>query len=101
MTQGSHAVITGPIQALVTLEDGTVVNASPPVIYFDTQDQALDAADKIGKHYEANGHPDDIEQDENGDFVQREFVYLGLSDDAEVPAKKSAKKTTDTPKTKD
>lgn len=75
MSHGSHAVITGPIQSLITLEDGTVVNASPDVIYLETYEQALDAADKIGKHYETNGHPDDIEQDENGNYVQRPFVY--------------------------
>lgn len=70
----SHAVLTGPIQGLVTLADGTVVNATPDVVYFDSLDQAHDAADKIAKHYKANGHPDDIDI-EDGVPVQREFVY--------------------------
>jgi len=76
MAHGTHAVLTGPITGLVTLEDGTVLDASPAVIYVDSEEQALDAADKIGKHYEANGHPDDIEVDEKtGKLVQRDFVY--------------------------
>lgn len=87
MAENTHAVLTGPITGLITLDDGTVMDVSPSVIYAATQDQAADAADKISKFYESNGHPDDIEVDEeSGKLVQRKFVYDRPA--TQVPRKK-------------
>lgn len=70
-----HVLLTGPITGTVTLDDGTVVDVTQPVIAV-TDEQAAEIAHKIGERYAAEGHPDDIEADEEtGDLVQREFVY--------------------------
>lgn len=71
-----HVVLTGPITGAVTLEDGTVVDVTPGVIEVDP-DQAEEIAHRIGLRYAAEGHPDDVERDdETGELVQREFVYV-------------------------
>lgn len=70
-----HVVLTGPITGTVELEDGTVVDVSPGFIEVDP-DLADEIADKIGRRYAEEGHPDDVElDDETGQMVQREFVY--------------------------
>lgn len=63
MTEGTdtHAVLVGPIQANLTLADGTVVDAYPPVVYVDTYEQAQEVAHLVGQHYADNGHPTDPE----------------------------------------
>ncbi len=72
-----HVVLTGPIQGVVELEDGTVVDVSPTFIEVDSQEAANEIADKIGQRYAAEGHPDDVELDpDTGERVQREFVYV-------------------------
>lgn len=69
-----HVILTGPISGTVTLDDGTVVDVSQQLIVVDDA-QAAEVAHKIGLRYEAEGHPDDIEPDEDGVLVQRPFVY--------------------------
>jgi hypothetical protein len=71
-----HAFYTGPIQGLVTLEDGTVVNVTPDVIEVAGQDQADELSFLIGEHWVKNGHPDDIDIDDDGTPVQRPFVHV-------------------------
>lgn len=72
--EGTHVLLTGPIQGLVKLADGREINVTPAVIVVDDAD-AEEIAHRIGLHYYENGHPDDIEQDEDGNPVQRPFVY--------------------------
>lgn len=79
-----HVILTGPIQGTVTLEDGTVVDVSAPVIEVDPA-QADEIAHRIGERYAAEGHPDDVEADDDGNLVQRPFDY-------QAPKKFTAKK---------
>ena len=53
-----HVVFTGPIQTALTLDDGTVVDVSPAFVEVETAEHAAELAEKIGLHYEENGHPD-------------------------------------------
>lgn len=69
-----HALITGPITGLLTLQDGTVVNVTPDVIEVADQDQADELSFLIGEHWVKHGHPDDIDETEDGP-VQRPFVH--------------------------
>jgi hypothetical protein len=71
-----HALYTGPIQGLLTLNDGTVVNVNPDVIEVANQEQADEISFLIGEHWVANGHPHDVEEDEDGNPVQRPFVHV-------------------------
>ena len=41
---GVHAVITGPIQGEVVLDDGTRVNVSPPVVGVESNEHAAELA---------------------------------------------------------
>lgn len=71
-----HVVLTGPIQGTVTLQDGTVVDVSPVGVPAATPEQADEIAHLVGLRYAAEGHPDDVEVDEEtGEKVQREFAY--------------------------
>lgn len=70
-----HILLTGPISGLLTLQDGTVVNVTPAAIEVTGQDQADEISFLIGEHWVKNGHPDDIEEDEDGTPVQRPFVH--------------------------
>lgn len=70
----SHALLTGPVTGIIHMEDGTPVNVTPDKIYFDSLEEAQAVAVKISEHYEANGHPDDIDI-EDGIPIQREFVF--------------------------
>lgn len=70
-----HALVTGPIQGLLTLEDGTVVNVTPAVIEVTGQEQADEISFLIGEHWVKHGHPDDIDEDDDGNPVQRPFVH--------------------------
>lgn len=73
--EGTHILLTGPIQGTVELEDGTTVDVSSPFIEVDP-DQADAIAHQIGLRYAAEGHPDDVEVDEEtGEMVQRPFDY--------------------------
>lgn len=74
--EGTHVVLTGPITGTVQLEDGTVVDVSAPFIEV-SDDQAAEIAHRIGERYAAEGHPDDVERDEEtGEMVQVPFVYI-------------------------
>lgn len=85
-----HVLLTGPITGTVTLDDGTVVDVTQPVIPV-TDEQAAEIAHKLGERYAAEGHPDDIELDEEtGELVQREFVYVApdkLADQLDIEKK--------------
>jgi len=71
-----HVVLTGPIKGRVTLEDGTVYDVSPEVIEVPDQAHAAEVAHLIGLRHAEDGHPDDVELDEEtGRMVQRPFVY--------------------------
>jgi len=54
---GSHALFTGPIRDDIELEDGTVVDVRPGVVYLDTPEQVQEVSHKIGLWYEEYGHP--------------------------------------------
>lgn len=69
-----HVLLTGPVQGLLTLKDGTVVNVTPAAIEVTGQDQADEISFLIGEHWVKNGHPDDIDE-EDGAPVQRPFVH--------------------------
>ena len=72
-----HIVLTGPIQGTVELADGTVVDVSAPVVEVASQEQADEVAHLVGLRYAAEGHPDDVEVDEEtGETVQRPFEYI-------------------------
>lgn len=81
-----HVVLTGPIQGTVTLEDGTEVDVSPVAVEVSSLEEAAELADKIGQRYAEEGHPDDVELDDDpdsetyGQMVQREFVYVAPED---------------------
>ncbi len=62
----THAVITGAIRGEVTLDDGTVVDVRPGVVFVETAEQAAEVATKVGERYEAEGHP---EHDPGEEFV--------------------------------
>lgn len=74
-----HALLTGPTRRFgnqVQLEDGTVVDTGPEVIYLDTLEQVAEVAHQIGLGHAKHGHPDDVEVDEkSGKLVQRPFEY--------------------------
>ncbi len=82
-----HVLLTGPIQGTVTLDDGTVVDVTQPVISV-SDERAAEIAHKIGLRYAAEGHPDDIETDEDGKTVQRKFEYVSPDDLAKITKKK-------------
>lgn len=71
-----HVLLSGPIQGLITLDDGTVVNVSPDQVDVDhlSADQVEELAHKVSLHYYEHGHPEDIEEGEDGP-VQRPFHY--------------------------
>lgn len=70
-----HVVLTGPIRGTVTTGDGTTYDVSEVAVEVHP-DHADEVAHLIGKRYEAEGHPDDVEFDEDlGRSVQRPFVY--------------------------
>jgi hypothetical protein len=75
---GAHALYTGDTRRFgnrVMLPDGTEVDTTPPVIYLDSQEQALEVAEQIRLGHVKHGHPDDIEYDEKaGETVQRKFA---------------------------
>jgi hypothetical protein len=75
-----HVVLTGPITGTVELSDGTVVDVSPVIVEVSSQDEANELADLIGQRYAAEGHPDMVEADNDGNLVQREFVYVKPED---------------------
>lgn len=81
-----HVVITGPVTGIMTLADGTKVNVNDPVVEVDSPEQAAELAHLIGQHWAENGHPHDVEYDDDaGEVVQRPFVY----DDAHFKADKA------------
>lgn len=71
----AHVVLTGPITGLVTLKDGTVLNVTPAAVEVTGQEQADELSFLIGEHWVEHGHPDDIDEDEDGNPVQRPFVH--------------------------
>lgn len=73
-TDQKHVLLTGPVQGLMTLEDGTVINVTPAAIEV-TPEQAEELSFLIGEHWVKNGHPDDIDEDDDGTPVQRPFVH--------------------------
>jgi len=78
--EGTHILLTGPIQGAVELSDGTVVDVSPSFIEVDDEN-AAEIAHKIGLRYAEEGHPDDVELDpETGERVQRPFEYVAPDD---------------------
>jgi hypothetical protein len=74
--EAPHVVLTGPIKGRVTLADGTTYDVSDHAVPVESPEHAAELAHLIGLHYEAEGHPDDVEwDDEAGEMVQRPFVY--------------------------
>lgn len=81
--EGGHLLLTGPVRAVITLEDGTDVDVTPAVIDVShlTQDQIDEIDHRICMIHFENGHPDDREIDLEegsptyGQLVQRPFAY--------------------------
>ncbi len=74
--EASHVVLTGPIKGRITLADGTPYDVNAYAVPVESPEHAAELAHLVSLHYEAEGHPDDIEYDEeSGDMVQRPFVY--------------------------
>lgn len=76
---GEHLFAPGPVTGILTLEDGTAVNVTPPVIVLASEAQMVELNDAIIQIHVANGHPDDIDvlvDPESGAEVpvQRPFV---------------------------
>lgn len=79
--KGEHVVLTGPITGTVTLDDGTVVDVTQPVVGVESPERAAEIAHAVGLRYAEEGHPDDIEVDEeSGELVQRPFDYVAPED---------------------
>lgn len=55
---GTHAVLVGPSRGNVTLQDGTLVDVNPDVVYLDTPEQTAEVAHLVSLRFEAHGHPD-------------------------------------------
>lgn len=71
-----HVVLTGPISGTVELADGTVVDVNKHEVVVSSPEIAAEVAHLVGLRYAAEGHPHDIEVDEeSGEMVQRPFVY--------------------------
>lgn len=75
-----HAVMTGPVTGIVTLDDGTAVNVSDPYVAVDSPEKAAELAHQIAMIHVENGHPNDVDMltdPETGAKVpvQRPFVY--------------------------
>jgi hypothetical protein len=86
--EGEHIIMTGPIQGVVELEDGTVVDVSPGFIEAPPEQHA-EIAHLIGERYAAEGHPDDVDVDpETGERIAREFVYIPVGDYADEKSSK-------------
>lgn len=69
-------LMTGPIRGSLVLADGSVVDVTQDVIELPVEQHA-EVSDLIGKYWEANGHPHDVEWDDEAQAtVQRPFVYL-------------------------
>lgn len=80
----TFAVLTGDTRRFgnsVTLDDGTVVDTSAPLISAESAEQAAEIAHKIALGHVEHGHPDDVDF-EDGAPVQRPFEY-----DVELSAK--------------
>ena len=79
---GEHVMLTGPITGSVTTPDGQTFDVSPGVIAVDSPEQAELISALIGEHWVKNGHPDDIELDDDpdsdthGELVQRPFEHV-------------------------
>lgn len=73
----AHLVLTGPVTGIATLADGTRINITPGAVEVSSKAEADELAHLIGLRYQAEGHPDDIEvDDETGELVQRPFEYV-------------------------
>ena len=74
--EGEHVVLTGPITGTVTLEDGTRVDVSAPVVVVESQERAAEVAHAIGLHWQQpeNVHPQQIDITDDGPVIN-EFVY--------------------------
>jgi hypothetical protein len=75
----THALLTGDTRRFgnrVTLPDGTEVDTTPTVIYLDSHEQALEAAEQIRLGHIKHGHPDDVDLID-GEPVQRKFADVG------------------------
>lgn len=74
--EGDHVLLTGPIQGVVELEDGRVVDVSPAFIAVD-DDDAEEICHRIGIRHMLEGHPSLVDRDEEtGEMVQRPFHYV-------------------------
>lgn len=68
--EGNHVVLTGPITGTVTLEDGSTVDVSAPVIEVADEAQAAEVADLIAQRYSDEGHPNvPVDDDHPEGFV--------------------------------
>lgn len=73
--EGDHVLLTGPIQGVVQLDDGRVVDVSPAFIEVD-DDDVEEICHRIGMRHFHEGHPNLVERDdETGEMVQRPFHY--------------------------
>lgn len=78
--EGEHLVVTGPVNGVVQLPDGTQVNVTPHVVALASPEQVEDLSHVIAMTHVENGHPLDVDTltdpDTGADVVvQRPFVY--------------------------
>lgn len=87
--KADHVVLTGPITGAVTLEDGSVVDVTQPVVEASDEWHAAQIAHAIGEHWskDENVHPGQINVTEKGDVEVLPFVY----DDSHFKAAKKAR----------
>jgi hypothetical protein len=72
----THALLTGPIRGTVVKEDGREIDVTAPIVYLSSKEEAEEVAFLVGERYAEEGHPDDIERDDDGNLVQRPFEHV-------------------------
>lgn len=88
---GEHAVLTGPIKAVVTASDGTVYDVSEDVVGVPDHHLA-EVLHGIHKHYEEHGHP---EFRDGVQFVAPSFEETEQVANTAIAARKAAEQNGD------
>lgn len=89
--KGSHILLTGPISGTVTKADGSVVDVSGEALIVDDQDEADEISFLIGERYVAEGHPNLVEVDDDGNVVQYQFEHAHAKKFDKHPSKHKGK----------
>lgn len=86
---GDHIILTGPVQGLRTLSDGTQVDLTPDYVNVGSSEHRDEVLDLIGLQHVENGHPLDVDRlvdPETGEtvLVQRPFTFIDSSGEEHV-----------------